>query len=203
MAINDIFQLAIKFVHGSDSIVNVMHYEQTAWDDVMTQSDLCDNVSELYTADIVLEYKPILSAAIDLVRIDTFVVNAPTASGGDATGAQGDVAGDVVAIRSAPVVTKLTALRGRSFRGRLFLPPVLEAQQASGVLNAMFISDLDDFFTAIKTLSDGAGNVFRANVYSPTLSDPIMETFVSTQITSFDIKDIMGSQRGRQAVNPT
>jgi len=202
MAVNDIFAMSMVYdvVGGSGEFVNVLHFRQTAYDGLSSQSAIGISFSGLVDLIAQAHYLPTLSTSITLDRIDWFIVNSPLVGGSSASGVAGAIATELLPLRSAPVVKKITELRGRSYRGRIFLMPELESNCAGGVLTPARIGFLQPYVDALLSISDGAGNTLQSTVYSPTLSTP-PTSYLDNIVQSHQIQAVMGSIRGRQEVN--
>lgn len=201
MAVGDIFETTWRWDANTENMVNVVHYRQTVYDGSTNNPALCVALLQAIEAVVIADWKPTGSANVTLEGLDCFVVNDPTSEGTEAASVAGDVAGELVPLRSSPVAKKNTILRGRSFRGRMFLPPITETQQSGGVIVGSHRTALDDFLEEVRLVDDGAGNTFRMTVYSPTLSDPAMDVFVDTAIASLTVQVNLGSIRRRQSVS--
>lgn len=153
---------------------------------------IMEALNDAVVAQLELLYLPIISSDFILTQIDIFNHNQPTFGATFPLGTAGGSAGESVALRSAPVVSKRTELRGRSFRGRMFLMAPLEADQSNGVLTGTYRTEIDTFMATLLSVTDATtGLVFNANVWSETL-------LTSTQISSFLLRRTMGGQRKRQ-----
>lgn len=198
MALDDLFHITVVYdvVGAKGEMVNTHVFSQTVWDSVTNRTDLnielIDIVGDYYVADLM----PLLSSQITLDRVEGYIINADIVGSQQVYTAAGTVGGDLSHIRTSPIVNKLTGLRGRSYRGRNYLPPLVEASVASGIISGGALADLQAFFDDLIDLSDGLGNEWKATVYSPTLSDP-PTTYVDTPITSYSVNSKMGTVRGR------
>lgn len=201
MAVDDIFESTWRWDANSENLVNVVHYRQTVYDGSTNNPALCVLLLQAVEAIMISHWKPTGSTAVTLEGLDCFVVTDPTSEGTEPASVTGDAIGDLVPIRSAPVGKKNTVLRGRSFSGRLFLPPITEAQQAGGVIVGAHRAILDTLLENLRILTDGAGNTWRMTVYSPTLSNPPTDVFVDTVCQSIIVQVNLGSIRRRQEVS--
>jgi hypothetical protein len=201
MAVNDIFEQTWGWTIGTDDANNVVHFRQTQYDGVSSRPALCAILNTLVEAGIAADLLTQLSAGISLDTLDCFVVNSDTDFAASAPALNGSLLGEIVPHRSAPVVTKTTGLRGRSFRGRMFLPSPIEGQQNGGVMTGAHVANLQTFVDNLRIVDDGAGNFFRMTVYSPTLSDPGMSVFIDNLINVLIVRPVLGSLRGRQDVS--
>lgn len=104
---------------------------------------------------------------------------------------------DNLPLRVAAVILKETGLRGRSYFGRMSFPAMLAAAQDNGVLEAAFVGLLTTWAAAIRVIGD-ATNQGHLTVYSPTLSTD--DVVFNTLVTGFNIRNVLGSIRGRQPV---
>jgi len=201
MALNDVYQLTMKWDVDGAPMNNVVHYTQTNDNGALTDAETVDLLSQLVSDDVVSDYLPNAPLTLDWNGVDGFIVNKPTVAGGFATNVVGTTLAQLLPLRSSVVVTKVTALRGRSYRGRFFLPPPGEDVQEKGVITAAYQALIVVFMDIVRSVTDGAGNSFRMVVYSPTLS-PFPETaLVATNVDSFIVRSVLGSQRGRQKVD--
>jgi len=202
MAINDVFELGVTWqVPGSEGeIVNVIHYRQTAYDGVSSDTAMGNAVSQLVIDGFVADLMQNMSAILVLDRIDWFVVNNPIFGGVVLSGAVGGEVADIVSLRSTPVIKKITELRGRSFQGRIFLPPVTENFQTRGIINSTLIAAIQATFDNLRILTDGGGlNDFTMTVFSRTLST-LPSILIDNLVQTFVVNPVMGSLRGRQEV---
>jgi len=199
MALNDVQVMAVVFsVSGADGeIVNTHQYKLTQWSSSTTRienlAELADFLQTQYEADLL----PDLPTGVTLERIEGYVLQGGgVASVNLAVGTSGGVAGDFIPVRDAMVVNKQTGLRGRSFRGRNFLPPLSESNQNGGIVIAGFVSIVEDFYAGIVEFDNGAGDVFNMVVYSPTLTVDT-ENPVTNQVSNFVVNNRIGSIRRR------
>jgi hypothetical protein len=201
MAVGDIFETVWRWTVGGESLVNVVHYRNTVYDGSSNGPALCVKVLQAIETVMISDWKPIGSVNVTLVGLDAFIVNEPTSSGTEPASVSGDVVGELAPLRSSPVAKKSSALRGRSYRGRMFTPPIPELHQAGGVIVGINRTNLDDWLEEIRIVDDGAGNTFRMTIYSPTLSNPATPLFVDTVVQTIIVQLNLGSIRKRQDVS--
>jgi len=200
MAVNDIFSLTFNWGLGPEPAANVYHYRQTVDVSGNPRSTLCNNLITLAVASAQTFLTPNLASLIILQTVDCFVVNDDTAFATQSPAIPGDLTGEVVSKRSAPVAKLSTSLRGRSFQGRKFFPPPLETQQANGTLIASHVTDLQTYLDDTRILIDGSGDTFRLTIFSPTMSILPDGPFIDNLVTTSQVRQILGSIRGRQDV---
>lgn len=200
MAIDDIFQCTLKFSSGGQQILNILHYVQTVDDGSLTDQEQADDICELISDVVIADYLPKAGTAISWDGCECFILNKPTVAGQFNINSPGILIEDLAPLRVSAVAKKGTDVRGRNFRGRMYLPPCTEAQQSGGVLDATYITDMVLYLDNLKDVQNPPVNDFKMEVYSPTLSDPSMSVFITTRVKTFSINPNTGSQRGRQNV---
>ncbi len=202
MALGDIFQLAAVYdvVGAAGEIVNVYNYRQTVYDGFSGDFPEADLLANIFGASLVANLVPALSTSISLNRVDFFIVNKPTVGGTAPIGVTGSAIIQMLPIRSAPVIKKVTGARGRSFQGRNYLPPLTEDVQDAGVISPSMITVLDVYANALLVLDDaGFINQWQQTIYSSTLSTP-PTLFVDTLVVDVIVNNRLGTIRGRQNV---
>lgn len=196
MAVGDFYRCSVIYSNttGDGNIVNVFDYEQTDIVVAKTEDQFCNELASELRIELEDNYLSLISADWTLVRVDCFNITQPTFEGTSASGDPGTGAGDTVSIRSAVVVTKRTGFRGRSFRGRTFLPAPSENNQNGGEISAAYATSIGTFFSGILVLLLVNDNRYVMVVYSSVLVD-------GTQVGTAEVKTTLGSIRGRQKVN--
>jgi hypothetical protein len=91
---------------------------------------------------------------------------------GSVTGWTGSTTGDPIP-QMASIVSIRTALRGRSHRGRIFLPGVSEAQQSNGTLNSSGIASWQAAWTTFLAALTSDGNPMALASYKLASLFPI------------------------------
>lgn len=200
MASGDLYQLTMKWDVNGQPMNNVCHWLMQNDSGSFTDAETVDLISEKLSDDVVSDYLPDAPAALDWNGVEGFIVNKPTVAGGFAINTNGTTAANLLPLRSSVVSTKVTGLRGRSYRGRFFLPPPGEDVQDEGVITGAYITVINGFLQALRFIGDGAGNSWQMAVYSPTLSPDPETAFVASLVSDFITRPVLGSQRGRQVV---
>lgn len=202
MAVGDILQTTAVYdvVAADGELANIYHYRQTLYDGFSTDFALGDLLANLFGALIAVNLMPALSTSITLDRIDFHYVNKPTIGGTAPQAVVGLVVTQLLPLRSAPVIKKITGLRGRSFQGRNYLPPLTEDVQDGGVLSAGIVTGLIAYAGSLLTIDDGGMiNQWQQTIYSATLSTP-PTIFVDTLVEDIVVNPVLGTVRGRQEV---
>lgn len=202
MAVNDVYQIAAVFnnPNADGDIVNVYHYRQTSYDGVSSEVAMLISCMNFLEQELAANYMPLVATDFTFARLVGFIVNNPIYGSTLSSGTAGSAAGEYLPIRTAPVATKNTSLRGRSYRGRLYLLPPMEADQNGGgwitSAKAAVQGVLDNLLELVDVVQ---GNTFKMTVYSAELSTP-PSLIIDNVVTSITLKQVFGSVRGRQRV---
>jgi len=203
MAQQDVYQVDVIFNHplADGEMAIIYHYRLSSVETPRTEQELGDDLVELFDGEFALEYMANVGEDFTLVRLDWFNVSNPIFGGTRAVNLAGSQMGDNVALRSAPVIKKLTGMRGRSFRGRNFYMAPPEASQNDGQITPTYQGALQVLVDSIRTLRFGIinQNVYNMTVFSPTLTEAAGGVVVDNLVTNQVVQRTMGSQRGRQA----
>ena len=195
MAIGDFYRTSAIYSHpeADGDVVNILDYEQQVIVVSKTEGEFCNELAAEVRNTLVSEFLPLIADDWQLDKVDCFNITQPTFQGVAISGANGGLADDSVAVRSAIVVTKRTALRGRSFLGRTFLPAPPETVQDGGRITSIFQLDVDTAMAQMISLDLSNGNEYELVVFS--------ELLVSGEpVTSYAANAVLGSVRGRQKV---
>lgn len=189
-------RVSVEFQWGSVTAVLTLWFEGIAPFSQEGLEDFGDELRTWVTGDLMPELSTEISATgITLVAQDSasspsvFVPIAPPVAGVGTGGS--------VPTSSAAVVTFRTPFRGRSFRGRNYIPGVTDAAQASaGVLSAGTVTGLLSAYTALAVVADAAGvdHVVASRV---TGGAPRTQG-LTTPITAYSMDTPLRSQRRRQ-----
>lgn len=171
MAVNDIYRVAVEQTLGSDQIVNVVHYRTT-----LSVGTLASEVAALAEA-LEEDYAPAwVTFHAAAVRLDRFIVRSvtnPTMGSEIAIGDQGAVTGTVLNAQFAPMSLLRTGLIGRSYQGRIFHAPPVEADWEGAALSTAWLTRLAAFHNAIVQIgiTTGGGTfAWQLGVYSKKLN---------------------------------
>lgn len=138
--ITDVYRCAFKWRHSdlSSDAVNVMHFRQTGTNPAALAADIDANVNNVLWN---FEDTHAKITEIDITKLDGSSTTFPyvTGSGADYTGFSSSH--DVIP-QGAAIIKLVTAKRGRSYRGRLYLPWVAETFSTNGVLDATTVTNV-------------------------------------------------------------
>lgn len=176
---------------GVEFAVNVIHYIVPPGQVVSnaTATDLANDIQNPFVSGALDTF---ISEEVDLSRItvrDIRTANLPEF--GATTVAPGTSASQVLPLQIALVATLRTALAGRSYRGRFYMPGFAEnANLADGTCDGAASSALETWLTAISSPTV-QGNLWSLAVMSPTLGE-------SNPVTAIDVRDnVWDTQRRR------
>lgn len=179
--------------------VNILHYRRT------------NTPADLQLSSVVTAFQALVEASWLAAVSASWTWDATTARCiNDATGgahteaitAPGDVTGECLPGFNNMLITKQTASRGRSYRGRVFINGVPESGVDGNTLTAgqltllgTLAGKLDDGFT------DADGNQFTPFLFSPTLSqiEANPTEVLGVDITGCTAKDPVAVLRSRKA----
>lgn len=202
MSVNEIYKASVIFsAPGADGdMVYNLHYRTTEVNSPISNSaeglEIAQEVADI-TDDL---YLPSLADAFTFERVDVIGITDPLVGQTVVVNLPGESANEVLPFRSAPVVKLLTGIRGRSFRGRVFLMAPAENQQDGGVLGGGTITAIDTYIADLNQLNQQPStNVYRLTIYSETLSSP-PTTFIDNLVATRLVNPTLGSQRRRQEV---
>lgn len=195
MAQQDVYRSTWVFSHGAidDTMVTTLDYRLSTVADPVSEQVFCQQLADGIRDFVNTNYMPLVPASIKCNKIEVFNLSSNLVGCEALSGEIGSSTGDAVPLRNAPVIAKKTALRGKSFRGRMFMMAPSEAQQNSGALTPAYILALQTFIDSLKLVGSIGGNQYLATVYSETLT-------LDNVIENFQVRDIMGTQKSRQKV---
>lgn len=191
----NIAKVIVKHTCQGQDILNMFHFSKPT---AINQSDLdglASDVSNLWIANIM----PLVSNQLVLTEVDA--VDLTTQSGPESQfivnpTVPGTLTSPMLPSNVALVLTKRTAKRGRSYRGRTYIAGATQAEE-SGPLE-IGTATLSSFLTAITTvLTDSTLAPFVAGVLSYFLNGVPRSTGVLEPITAVSANTQWDSQRRR------
>lgn len=167
------FEVVVKglFATGGGSkpkpTANVFHYKRTAF---VFEYDGAAFLAAWLTANKAA-WKALVNLAWTFDKITIRCIDDPVEGFTESiVNEAGSVTGDCLPNYSATVFTKITGLRGKSYRGRFYVAGIGEDDNANNSLTAGAKTRADTLATAIKaTLTDANGTTYKFAVMSPTL----------------------------------
>lgn len=168
MADGDIMRLTARWQDaGNNTVVNTFHFQQvgaTAGDPLATLAG--DFLSTQATA-----YKlPVSSTWLfNLIRVEDVVPGTAASYELVVSPAQaGSTVGDALPPQDSAVLAVKTALKGRSFQGRNYMPPTGESTQAAGAWISAYLTNVEAFAASMfgRYITNAATSHFRWVVVS-------------------------------------
>ena len=146
MSIGDVYRVSIIGAAAGVQIVNTFHVRQVSGLTNTVESD----VATIFNASCKTPYLACLDDSYAMERINVIKVSEGPPEGGDivSTGA-GTLLGEALPFQDAAVLSIRTGVPGRRYRGRMYIGPLTENYQASGVLSGAYITLLTAFGNAM------------------------------------------------------
>ena len=183
--IPDAYRVALVWNASGQLAVNVMHFLRASTTSAVIASTLDANVTAAMWGSV----WP--SASVNHITVTPLDGNSASytlnTSGAKWTGSA--AAGDPI-IAVAAMVKLTTAFRGRSNRGRLFLPFVCESVQQGGTIVAGTVTSMQTAWNNFLTAMIAAGQ------------QPIVASYLHANqhpVTAFTVESFFGTQRKRQS----
>lgn len=194
MSINDVYQATIGMNVKGQKIVNVLHFQQTSGDGVITpNNDLCLAIEE----DLIPAYQTCCSNDLSFEKISAHKIS--PAIGGTyvkALAVAGTVAQDTLPPNGNVVASLYTANLTRQGRGRIFISGVPDTFVSSGrILNgsaATYVALLDLLLLPIQA---AAGATFQAGIWSSV-------GLAFHDFTTHQLRSAINTLRSRRMENP-
>jgi len=206
MALGDLIAIVQPFEYPDniEAAVIVNHYEQTQANDIgQSDQEAYREAANSFAAKIVGLNSNVRwwFTGVKLMEPRFYGVTKPTIGGVGSPPTLPAGTGEGLSLRSAIVVQKLSANRGRSYQGRMYLPCVSEVRQEQGILDETFEAQLQTALLNLSTINSAglASPEFQWRIYSPTLS-AAQGSIVATPITRLNVRGVLGTIRNRQRV---
>jgi hypothetical protein len=179
--------------------INLLHYRRTNSPAPVVQANVITAFHTLVKAN----WKAACSASWTWVSTAVRCVNDATDAGtGAVVGEVGGVAGECTPAFNVQLITKQTALRGRSYRGRVFIPSVPEGGVDGNTLTAAQLALLEAVADDLEVgFTDADGNNFVPFLLSTTQSQLVTNptTVVGSDVVTCTAKDPVSVLRSRKA----
>lgn len=183
--IPDTIRVALNWVSGGQHAVNVMHFHSLGYSISNLQEALNDHVTSNMWA-VISDAAHI--ATVQLTPLDGI---SPTVEFVPDTAGNWDGATGGAVIPAEAVVVKFTTdRRGRSFRGRAYLPFVSEGAVGAGVITSGDLGSMQDAWTAFLDDMGGVNHALVIASYSQVEANEVNAALVET---------VLGTQRRRQS----
>lgn len=187
--IPDGFRVALNWSNsGGGYAVNVMHFVTLGLDKTATQ--VWTNLNDKISANLWEYIGTTLSVAtVDITPLDGLSATETFATGTPAKWT-GKVNGDVIP-QMAGVIKLTTPFRGRSARGRLYLPGICESQQNNGTLLNTSVATAQTAWTAFVAAVEADATTPMAMVVAS------YKNASAAAVTGVTVESKAGTQRRR------
>jgi len=181
--ITDIFRCALVWTtsHFTRPAVNVIHIGQTGGTPATVWADLDANVTAAMWGQTASD---VAISQVNITPLDgsSGTVSFPTGSPSKWTGSGS--AGEVTP-QVAAIVKFTTLKRGRSYRGRVYLPWVHESLHSYGTFDATKRASMQTAWATFRTAMDTASSPLQVASYVHSTAEPVtactVETLTATQ----------------------
>jgi hypothetical protein len=178
------YRVALDWDLGAVRAANVLHFQQATGD----ETDLWDEIRSNLTDNM---FKPIANlAAIESAAITKLDGSSATVTITDPSPQTGGTVSTELILNCGPVVSLHTALRGRSYRGRVFVPGIAESKYTNGVISNTELGNMVTGWNDFITAQVGA---LRPLVVASYLNE------TAEIVSSISINEVCGTQRRRQS----
>lgn len=192
MATGDIYRLAfVGHLNALQEWVSIFHFRQIGDGSVMGAQALAEKVAADFAQDIM----DIVSVNYGLDVIEVRQVTAPGTEGWDESVSMGGGStGDSLPPQVAALIAKSTGLFGRRNRGRNFLPPPSEVEQAGGLLSSGAIAAYEAAVGAMISFNYllGPEQAYKMVIYHDDLG-------TTTDVTNVVCRQPLATQKRRKA----
>jgi len=195
MAAGDIWEIIIRGVCASQAILNVLHFR-----DVIGDADLDDWASHFEDTGVQPPLTEMLGLLCDDYHVQEYLMTKvfPLPRGPQISHVSDQTAGvqgSAEALPTSLVIKWVTAVGGRSGRGRSYLGPLSSAQGEDGVIAGTTVTQAGDYVARMLEVFNPAGALYDGHwtfvIWSPTLS-------VANNVTGGIPRNLFKTQRRRQ-----
>lgn len=193
--VTNVARIELVYEWGGEIVENVLHYKRASW----SLADL-GLLKEFFVGWFTDSMAPQLSDTLALQRIICTDLTTETAPRLDTTIAP-PINGGWTTSPSTPnntaiVATFRTALRGRSYRGRMFIPGCVQEVQQESYLSPAAVTGLTTIVTSLRRFA--LGSLFADLVIVSYMSHGAWRTAgVATEVETVGINSRLGTVRRR------
>lgn len=196
MAVGDVYRLSVVGAASDQTIVNTFHYLQTStYSGTRTPpQEIISRWTAGPTGSPMATYAQMLPSAWSSRELNCMNVHDPLDNSSEQvsyTGSRG--LGEILPPQCCGLLSYETQGRGRSYRGRSYIGPVLENDQAGGTITTSYSNALLGFVNAHNVTFNSAP--FAWVIFSRKLNN-------SFAVTRIHIRLFVATQRRRSRYNP-
>lgn len=194
IAVPNTAKVAVKMTYFGQNLVNVHHFSTLGEINIGSLISLGEKVNDVYGFSLAARLSDQLhfigTEVTDLTAQDADSTYVPFGSG-----AGGNITGTALPGNCAAVVTKHTALRGRSYRGRTYLPGIDASVLSGGNFGATWVGQILAAMAELFTLDTTIP--WLLSVVSYYLNKSKRTEGVATLIDTMSMDNYVDSQRRR------
>lgn len=191
----DVAKTELVYSMENQIMENVLYYYFSFGWSVPNMTGFAGTLQTLWDTQM----KARVTAQISLVKIimtDLTTESSPKVEHAVSPAIAGTAAGDALPANCAAEITLVTGLRGRSYRGRIYIPGVPDTSATASSWNAGFITSLSGAFANFITVTYGAGGA-KLVVASRVHNGAVRAAGVASDVLSVTVSPYICSQRRR------
>lgn len=191
----NVVQTELVFNWESQIVENVLHFEPAGGIDVTEMAALGAHIVNWFNTSL----KNYLCTSISLINVkltDLSTETAPVVNYATGLPIAGSLASPTLPNNIALVLTKRTALRGRSYRGRIYVPGLSEGDIVANTVGGGKVTALVNSYSLLLAFTAGSES-WEMVVVSRQNNNTPREFGVATQVLSLDSDGTVDSQRRR------
>jgi len=193
--VDNVVQLELVYQLNGETAENVLHYKPDVTVTAALMTELCVDMVTWYNTLL----KPYVSVQMALANVratDMTTQTGPVVDYGTGLPAFGGQTGDPLPNNCAIVFTKRTALRGRSYRGRIYHMGIPESQSSGNFIGGALLIALQSAYLAVINRST-TGASWELGVVSRRQDGVDLIAGIFTPMTTFTSDGRFDSQRRR------
>lgn len=194
MAINDVYQAALRFSINGEKTANVIHCKQTSGDGSLPPNE---DLAAAIVAVIWPAYQAAISNDATLQSISAKRIS-PTVGGSVVVpvNAAGTIAQDTIPPNGSAVITLYSQTLSKQGRGRIYISGIPDTGQKDGLLTVAQMNLLTTLGgQMVSTLVDGSGATFQCGVWSSV-------GLAFQEYTDYMTRSALRTLRSRRMANP-
>lgn len=191
----DVAKVELVYSMENQIMENVLYYSFSYGWSVPNMTGFASTMQSLWDAQM----KARVTAQLSLTKIiitDMTTESSPKVEHAVSPAIAGTAAGDALPANCAAEITLVTGLRGRSYRGRIYVPGVPDTSATGSSWNAGFITSLSGAFGNFISVIYGAGSAHLV-VASRVHNKIVRTTGVASEVLSVTVSPYICSQRRR------
>lgn len=196
MAVGDVYRLSMVGTHLDQTIVNTLHFLQTAPipGGVTTPNEILFRWSGGPGNTPLVRYSQVMSSRWHATEANVINVTNPLDNSQQQISLAGSRGlGEICPPQCCSLLSIRTAGLGRSYRGRMYIGPVLEIDQVDGTITSSYSNALELFVNAVRDSYNSSPLAWV--IYSRRLN-------TATPVSRILIRLSIATQRRRSKYNP-